>query len=506
MSDDSDDSVVLFARKTLENNTRIFKQAETLTEEGYTVTLIGIKSSHLPREEEQEGYTIIRVGKITPDQTRLWNILKKLIPLYLVYIAIKWLVIQLFTLFGFLSNTIGQAANRISRSRTHFSGQKTTQEDRPIFRNVQKPVRVVQQILNRFVDRILRRLLIHGRWFLLSYNYYTKSYRAVKERSLDPNFVQANDLNTLIVAIFTARNYEVPLYYDAQELYTEIHKLPRWYKYILTIQEFVLIRFANRVTAVNPFISEVIERRYRTTVDDVLLNCPPFDPVDGDDMDTRPGTTAREKFDIAPDIPVVLYSGGLSTQRGLKNLIEAMADIPDAVLVILGEGPLREELEEMAVELCFADRVYFSDFVPHEEVPAFITSADIGVVPYEHVGMNHYLCSPSKLFHYIMAELVIVGSEFPFLERVIKSNDIGGTFDPDDPESMTAAIEAIVTDSARLERHRENVAEAKYRYTWENEAEKFLAQYEAMHGRDADEPEVSREGQANSRTVEVTHD
>jgi len=539
MSEDGD-SVVLFARKTLENNTRIFKQAKTLTDEGYNVTLIGIKPNHLPTEEKQESYDIVRVGKITPDLRRLRRASKRLIPLYPAYVVLKWIVTHLFALYQFFVASIGRSLRSVLsrplrvatsarrtfrtiarwvyrtlrlasvqwfvRSRLHraknrvwrglnVAGVRWNVQSRIIrfrtrFRSPQTPRRSgggrfrrihrwANRRLNRMLNRVLRRVLNHARWFVMSYNYYRQSYRVMKERDLQPDVVQANDLNTLIVAIAAARHHDVPLIYDAQELYTEIHTLPRWYKYVLTVQEFVLIRMADRVTVVNPFIAEVMEKRYRVEVNEVLLNCPPFDPVQ--DVEARPGTTAREKFDIDLDVPVVLYSGGLSTQRGLENLVTAMRNVPETVLVILGEGPLREELEDMTVELGIEDRVYFSDFVPHEEVPAFITSADIGVVPYEHVGMNHYLCSPSKLFHYIMAELVIVGSEFPFLKHVIEGNDIGGTFDPDDPQSMAAALNDMVKDPKRLNRHRENVAQAKYTYTWENEAEKFLAQYEAVH-------------------------
>lgn len=536
--DTDDDSVVLFARKTLENNTRIFKQAKTLTEEGYDVTLIGIKPTHLPREEEQEGYTIVRVGKITPDLTRLRNVSKKLIPLYPLYVVLKWFVLHLLSLVRGVKRLVGPllrrslsglralvprrlawaynvatgltyrhlriakirwyVKSRLIRLRTRYGSQTRSRiPRRPTGRGRLRRLYVrSRRLLDRGLTRLLQRLLAHGRWFVMSYNYYRKSYRAMKERDLDPDVVQANDLNTLVVAILAARRHDAPLYYDAQELYTEIHTLPGWYSRLLSVQERVLIRFADRVTVVNPFIAEVMEERYGREIDDVILNCPPFDPIE--DVDARPGTTAREKFDIDPETPVVLYSGGLSTQRGLENLVKAMADVPDAVLVILGEGPLRNELEAMTLKYDIEERVYFSEFVPHEEVPTFIASADVGVVPYERVGMNHFLCSPSKLFHYMMAELVVVGSAFPFLGHVIEGHDIGGTFDPQDHQSMAEAIGDIVADPGRLDRHRENVAEAKHRYTWEHEAETFLAQYEAVNGKVSGES-VSEEEDAQQR-------
>lgn len=470
------DSVVLFARKILANNTRIFKQAKTLAEKGYDVTIIGIRPDHLPAEEQGEEYDIVRVGKITPDFSRLRSVVKKFIPLYPVYVVLKRLLVRYWERD---TNPLREfIESRLDRFRARFPVPKIfqTSDGNRLRRSQQR----TERLANRLLNEALRQLLSHGRWFVMSYNYYTEGYRAMAERDLDPDVIHANDLDSLIVSIVAAHRHDAPLIYDAQELYTEIHTLPRWYRHLLMVQEFFLIRCADRVTVVNPFIAEVMERRYGLEIDEVVLNCPPLTATE---EDAPSGPTVREKFDIDPDTPVVLYSGGLSTERGLENLVEAMNEVPEVALVILGEGALRPELASLVERFGLGDRVYFSDFVPHEEVPAFISSADIGVIPYQQVGMNHYLSSPSKLFHYIMAELVIVGSDFSFLEHVITDNDIGETFDPDDPKSMAAAITAITEDEARLERHRENVKRAKHRYTWENEAEKLLAQYEAIHER-----------------------
>jgi glycosyltransferase involved in cell wall biosynthesis len=518
MMSEDDDSVVLFARKTLENNTRIFKQAGTLTQAGYDVTLIGIKPDYLPEEEEQEGYDIVRVGTFSPNLGWIRDVQERLFLLYPFYIVLKWLLLKLTTagritvrithryathLYRWLSTAVPNRLtwtvsvirglvyrylriarikwlikSRIIRLRARWKGPGLdTSSGESRLRRFLKQVRYNP---TKAVKHVVWWPFSHIRWLIMSCNYYIKSYRAMEAQGLKPDVIHANDLNTLFVAIVAARHYDVPVVYDAQELYTEIHTLPLWYRHLLRLQEHVLIRFTDRVTTVNPFIAEVMEKRYEREIDEVILNCPPFDPVE--DVEARPGQTVCEKFDIDPNVPVILYSGGLSTQRGLENLVMAMADVPDVVLVILGEGPLREDLEAIAARSGISERVYFSEFVPHEEVPTFIASADIGVVPYERVGTNHFLCSPSKLFHYIMAEVVVVGSEYPFLSHVINDNAIGDTFDPKDKTSMTAAIKDMVKNPDRFERHRKNVAEAKHKYTWENESKKFLAQYERVTG------------------------
>jgi glycosyltransferase involved in cell wall biosynthesis len=543
------DSVVLLARKTLENNTRIFKQAKTLTENGYDVTVIGIRTDFLSKEESKDGYKIIRTGKINPSIKQAKTASKKLVPLYPLYFVVTVLFVYAQASVGFVKNTRGKLSKlerfkniilylittvyytfRVNRIRWYLKDQfvqfrdelyrrpkiwrarwyiksryirlrtKTEQKYTRFNRKTRwyfksRYVRKRWYVKSRYIrlrtrvnqqyTRFIRKIILNLRWFILSYNYYKKSFNEVKHRGIEPDIVHANDLNSLLVAILVAQRYDAKLIYDAQELYTEIHTLPKWYKYVLMVQEFILIRFPDKITVVNPFIAKVMEKRYWTSIDEVILNCPPFERIDD-----AIGITAREKFDIPEDIPLVLYSGGLTRQRGIENVVEAMKSVQEANLVILGEGSLKPTLVDIVEEHGLNDRVFFSDFVPHEEVPIFISSADIGIVPYENVGMNHYLCSPSKLFHYMMAGLVIAGSDFPFLRSVIKDNDIGETFDPDDPESMAAAINAITEDEDRLERHRKNVRQAKYRYTWENEAEKFLAQYEEMHERDRNEPEM----------------
>ena len=194
------------------------------------------------------------------------------------------------------------------------------------------------------------------------------------------------------------------------------------------------MRTADRVIAVNPAIAGEMERRYRRRVDSVVLNCPPFE-----DLSAAPSDTIRDRFDLGPGVPVFLFSGGLSRNRGIKNTVLALRELDEGVLVILGEGALREELERLAAEHGLGGRVLFTDFVPHEDVPGFIRSADVGVIPYENVGVNHYLASPSKLFIYLMAEMPIACSDFPFLRSVVVDNGLGEVFDPGDPSSIACA-------------------------------------------------------------------
>jgi glycosyltransferase involved in cell wall biosynthesis len=328
---------------------------------------------------------------------------------------------------------------------------------------------------NNFLYHMYRQSLLQLRWIFNSLDYYSKVYEVIKQDPHPPNIIHANDLDTLAIACLISFRTKTKLVYDAQELYTGLHTLPQWYRVLLSIQEFILIRFAHKITAVNDFIAEEMEWRYKVEVDKVILNCPPYEA----NFSKRKGRTIRKKFSIGEETPIYLYSGGLVKQRGIESTILALKYLKKGVLVILGEGQLKKELIQLIKRKHLEDRVLFSNFVPHTEVPRFISSADVGILPYENVGINHYLCSPSKLFHYIMAELPVACSDFPFLRKVVVGNGLGATFDPTNPRSIANAI-AFICKSGKYLEIKSHLKTAKKKYCWKNEELKFMHVYESL--------------------------
>jgi glycosyltransferase involved in cell wall biosynthesis len=324
--------------------------------------------------------------------------------------------------------------------------------------------------------RLLNGVLRTFAFPLRSLSYYRLTYRTVTRDLPRPAIIHANDLDTLLIAVVLSKRFRVPLIYDAQEFYTGLHTLPGWYKRFLSVQERLLIRHADGVTVVNDAIADVMARKYGVRVSSVVLNCPPYEE--------RPSPATRGTVRAAARVPdeevVLLYSGGLTKNRGIENTILALRYLPGASLVVLGEGALKEALEELAGANGLRGRVLFKDFIPHRDVPRFISSADVGIIPYENVGINHYLCSPSKLFHYIMAELPIACSDFPFLRQVVVTNELGKVFDPSDPESIADAVRGLVSVPGTLAACRARLNLVKRRYCWEEEARKMMAVYRSV--------------------------
>jgi phosphatidylinositol alpha-1,6-mannosyltransferase len=86
-----------------------------------------------------------------------------------------------------------------------------------------------------------------------------------------------------------------------------------------------------------------------------------------------------------PDGPVVLCVSRLVPRKGQDTLIRAWpavrAAIPDAQLLLVGQGPYRDELGRMADELGVAGSVTFAGSVPDDALPGYYAASDVFAMP-----------------------------------------------------------------------------------------------------------------------------
>ena len=90
--------------------------------------------------------------------------------------------------------------------------------------------------------------------------------------------------------------------------------------------------------------------------------------------------------------PKLLHVGSLVPVKDQATLLRAVAharrNLPSLHLHIVGDGPLRAALSQLAAQLGLAERVTFHGAVPHERLPAWYRAADLGVLSSRHEGQE----------------------------------------------------------------------------------------------------------------------
>jgi glycosyltransferase involved in cell wall biosynthesis len=109
--------------------------------------------------------------------------------------------------------------------------------------------------------------------------------------------------------------------------------------------------------------------------------------------------------------------------------------------------------------------------VPHDDVPALLASAHIGLAPYSADAPSYF--SPLKLFEYLAAGLAIVAADIPGIRDVV-GEDGAALIPPGDATMLAHAVAAL--DQSERERTRlgRNARALAEEHTWDRRAQRIL--------------------------------
>jgi len=178
----------------------------------------------------------------------------------------------------------------------------------------------------------------------------------------------------------------------------------------------------------------------------------------------------REKLAFLPSEKILLYVGNLEPRKGPDILIKAMPrilkNVYDTKLVIVGDGVMRNELNNLAEKLKISERVKFTGFVHKSEKVLYYKSADVLVLPslYEVFGIVN--------LEAMACNVPIVASKIGGIPDVVKDGENGLLVPPRDSEALADAIIYLLKNKDIRERMGENGRKlVEEKYTWKKVAE-----------------------------------
>lgn len=420
---------------------RIISQAKTLTAQGHIVTIIGL--SYTAEDEQtyiENGICVVKVGltRIKPE---------------------NWIVKRYARWQNRLNRVI---YSRASRFRKPFS-----------------------TLLLLFYWGANKTNYFLYRFFLLCYFNNFKLHDPLQYRSAflevaekyKANVIQAHDLPALQAAAELAKKWNVLLVYDAHELYPEQAVFSKKQRQICSDNESEFINNANLVFTVNDSIAEEMVKRYNIKRPVTILNA--LNSLEEDDgTDYEYMDILRKKTKLSTEKKILLFQGGMSPHRNLRMLVAAMAKVKnsDICLILMGPGDYRKKLEQDAKKLAVLNkRVFFLDAVSQKELLQHSAAADVGIIPYPHIDLNSYYCTPNKLFEFIQAGLPMLANDSPELRRFIYDNGFGMVHQMESASQLAQAIDSVFEQD--LNQWKTNILANRENYSWSVEGKKY---YEAF--------------------------
>jgi glycosyltransferase involved in cell wall biosynthesis len=147
---------------------------------------------------------------------------------------------------------------------------------------------------------------------------------------------------------------------------------------------------------------------------------------------------ARDSLATPEDAKVILCLARLHPKKGLDTLLDAMAEVPGAILWLAGEGELRGALAAQAERLGIADRVRFLGW--REDKGALLRAADALVVPsrYEPFG--------TVVIEGWQAGVPVVAARAAGPAATIRDGETGLLVPMDEPPALAAALRRVLED------------------------------------------------------------
>ena len=162
----------------------------------------------------------------------------------------------------------------------------------------------------------------------------------------------------------------------------------------------------------------------------------------------KPGPNQRELFGLPADKLIVLMVSALISSKRVDAGIEAVRQIPDAHLVVAGNGPLRPSIESMAASALPGRFTCFS--VPADQMPMLYQSADV----FLHLSREEAF---GNVFLEAMAcGLPIVAPDTARVRWIVGNDQF--LLDKDDPSSTAAAV--MAASAAPLYKRHDNISKA----------------------------------------------
>jgi glycosyltransferase involved in cell wall biosynthesis len=248
-----------------------------------------------------------------------------------------------------------------------------------------------------------------------------------------------------------------------------------------TMLEKVNCKLSRGVVVETPNMKDIYEKRHGLRPEKVFaiangVNTELFRPMDKEE--------ARREMGIERDVPIVGYQGNIREHEGIDHLVEAAASVlqqvPMTRFLIVGDGPAKEHLMEIARSTGVLERFSFVGRVQYESVPAYIACMDVCVVPRNRDRFQKTGISSLKVREYLACGRSVVGTDITGIGDLLREADAGIALSPENPGELAEAVIKLLQDKSLREKMGSRGREfAVQHLSWDATARAIVGAYRA---------------------------
>ncbi len=180
---------------------------------------------------------------------------------------------------------------------------------------------------------------------------------------------------------------------------------------------------------------------------------------------------------------VVLYYGGVSQQRGIQNMIQAVPVLSDKIqnlkVVIVGDGSYLDELKNLTTKMNVSGDVDFEGWQSQSKLASYMKNTSIAVIP--HLKSEHTdNTSPNKLFMFMYFGKPTLSSNCNYLINIIEKTNSGIIFESGNTLDLAKKILRLYQHPDLKQKLGENAKKSLLQaYNWDKTVEPLRKIYKS---------------------------
>jgi glycosyltransferase involved in cell wall biosynthesis len=232
-----------------------------------------------------------------------------------------------------------------------------------------------------------------------------------------------------LIARFSGIEKRIAVQHNPVQTYPQLAK---WADSIIGFTDI----YSTNIAVSHVVIDSVFEysNQYKSRLKQIYNGIPQLAPI-------PLGQTVRADWNLPENVPLLINVGRLARQKNHVTLIESLQYLPNAHLLLIGDGELRSDLEAQIVALQLEARVHIFGELKSEDVLDLMAIADVFVFP------SLYEAMPMALIEAMGSGLPIVGGDIPAMQEVL--GDAGLIVPSENAVEIANAVRRVL-DSTEL--------------------------------------------------------